>query len=57
MLRGISPIETEKNLEKIIQTAKLKHIEIILAGMIEPTNHGIQSKIKFENRYPHIETK
>ena len=28
LLRGISPIETEKNLEKIIQTAKLKNIEM-----------------------------
>ena len=34
MLRGISPIETEKNLEKIIQIAKLKNIDIILAGMV-----------------------
>ena len=40
MLRGITPIETKKNLEKIIQTAKLKNLEIILAGMIAPTTHG-----------------
>ena len=37
MLRGISPIETKKNLEQIIQIAKLKNIEIILAGMVAPT--------------------
>ncbi len=51
MLRGISPIETEKNLEKIIQTAKLKNIEIILAGMIAPTTYGISYKKKFDNIY------
>ena len=57
MLRGISPIETEKNLEKIIQTAKLKNIEIILAGMIAPTTHGISYKKKFDNIYPSLAKK
>ena len=57
MLRGISPIETEKNLEKIIQTAKLKNIEIILAGMIAPTTHGISYKKKFDNIYPSLAQK
>jgi acyl-CoA thioesterase-1 len=57
MLRGISPIETEKNLEKIIQIAKLKNIEIILAGMIAPTTHGISYKKKFDNIYPSLAKK
>ena len=57
MLRGISPIETEKNLEKIIQIAKLKKIEIILAGMIAPTTHGFSYKKKFDNIYPNLAKK
>jgi|TARA_E500000331_G_C16986347_1_gene595807 acyl-CoA thioesterase-1 len=57
MLRGISPIETEKNLEKIIQIAKLKNIEIILAGMIAPTTHGFNYKKKFDNIYPNLAKK
>ena len=57
MLRGISPIETEKNLEKIIQIAKLKNIEIILAGMIAPTTHGFNYKKKFDNIYPSLAKK
>ena len=57
MLRGISPIETEKNLEKIIQIAKQKDIEIILAGMIAPTTHGISYKNKFDNIYPNLAKK
>ena len=57
MLRGISPIETEKNLEKIIQTAKQKNIEIILAGMIAPITHGISYKKKFDNIYPNLAKK
>ena len=57
MLRGISPIETEKNLEKIIQIAKLKNIEVILAGMIAPTTHGISYKKKFDNIFPNLARK
>ena len=57
MLRGISPIETEKNLEKIIKIAKQKNIEIILAGMIAPTTHGISYKKKFDEIYPNLAKK
>ena len=57
MLRGISPIETEKNLEQIIQIAKLKNIEIILAGMIAPSTHGISYKNKFDNIYSNLAKK
>ena len=57
MLRGISPIETEKNLEKIIQVAKLKNIEIILSGMIAPTTYGINYKKRFDNIYPNLAKK
>jgi len=57
MLRGITPIETKKNLEKIIQVAKLKNIEIILAGMIAPTTHGFSYKKKFDNIYPKLAKK
>ena len=57
MLRGISPIETEKNLEKIIQIAKQKNIEIILAAMIAPKSHGFSYKKKFDNIYPKLAKK
>ena len=51
MLRGISPIETEKNLEKIIQIAKLKNIEIILAGKRwkKNRNYGKIRRVKISN--------
>ena len=48
MLRGLSPKETEKNLEKMMQITKKKNIEIILAGMIAPINHGFNYKKKFD---------
>ena len=40
MLRGISPNETEKNLEKTIKKILDKKIQIILAGMVAPDSHG-----------------
>ena len=57
MLRGISPTETEKNLEKIIKISKQKNIDVILAGMIAPTSHGFSYKKKFDNIYPNLAKK
>ncbi len=54
MLRGISPDETKKNLEQIINIANNKKIKIILAGMIAPTTHGIRYKKKFDAIYPKL---
>ena len=48
MLRGIQPDETKKNLEQIIEIAKKKEIEIVLAGMIAPNSHGSKYKKKFD---------
>ena len=57
MLRGISPNETEKNLEQIINIAKNKKIKIILAGMVAPTTHGVKYKKKFDSIYPKLSKK
>jgi len=57
MLRGIQPDETKKNLEQIIEIAKKKDIEIILAGMIAPTTHGTKYKRDFDSIYPKLSKK
>ena len=57
MLRGISPAETKKNLEKIIKISKQKKLNVILAGMIAPTTHGFDYKKKFDNIYPSLAKK
>jgi len=57
MLRGISPTETEKNLEKIIQISKQKKIDVILSGMIAPSTHGSNYKKEFDNIYPGLAKK
>ena len=54
MLRGIQPSETKGNLEKIIKMAQDKNIEIILAGMIAPTSHGLTYKKKFDKIFPDL---
>ena len=54
MLRGISPKETKKNLEKIINIAQNKNIKVILAGMIAPTSHGLKYKKNFDKIYPDL---
>ena len=57
MLRGISPEETEKNLEKIIQKVSEKNIDLILAGMIAPKTYGDDYKNKFDIIYKNLSKK
>ena len=57
MLRGIQPDETKKNLEQIIEIAKKREIEIILAGMIAPPTHGAKYKKDFDAIYPKLSKK
>lgn len=54
MLRGISPEETKKNLEGIINIAQTKNIKVMLAGMIAPNSHGTEYKKNFDEIYPTI---
>jgi acyl-CoA thioesterase-1 len=57
MLRGIKPVETEKNLEEIIKIANNKNIKIIIAGMVAPTTHGTEYKNEFDAIYPKLSKK
>ena len=50
-------LNTGANLEKIIEIAKKKEIEIILAGMIAPTSHGLTYKKKFDKIFPDLAKK
>ena len=57
MLRGISPKETQNNLEQIIKLAKNKNIQVILAGMVAPTSHGSNYKKEFDQIFPNLSKK
>ncbi len=57
MLRGISPNETDQNLEKIINIAIAKNIKIILAGVFAPSSHGKEYKKNFDQIYKNLSKK
>ena len=53
-LRGINPLETDKNLRAIIDKVRSIHpdVEIILAGMMVPPNMGIDYASTFQKLFP-----
>lgn len=55
-LRGISPVETRKNLQSIIDKVKAKNpnVIIIIAGMMMPPNMGQQYTAQFRNIFPDL---
>ena len=57
MLRGISPNETEKNLEEIIIKILNKKIQIVIAGMIAPDSHGKDYKNEFDKIFKRLSIK
>ena len=57
MLRGISPNETEKNLEEIIIKILNKKIQIVITGMIAPDSHGDNYKNEFDKIFKRLSIK
>lgn len=55
-LRGISPVETRKNLQSIIDKVKAKNpnVIIVIAGMMMPPNMGQQYTTQFRNIFPDL---
>lgn len=56
-LRGISPDETEKNLDAIISRLKERNIPVLLAGMLAPPNMGQAYSERFGEIYPRLAKK
>ena len=56
-LRGISPDETEKNLDAIISRLKERSIPVLLAGMLAPPNMGHAYSERFGEIYPRLAKK
>ena len=56
-LRGVPVEETQKNLEKIIQTARDQKIPTLLAGMKIPPNYGIEYTRKFAQLFQDLSIK
>lgn len=56
-LRGLKVSEAEKNLSAVIEKAKSKDIEVILAGMEIPSNYGEKYRQEFRALYPKLAKK
>lgn len=56
-LRGMKVTETEKNLSSVIEKARDRGIDVILAGMKMPTNMGEPYRTQFENIFPKLAKK
>ncbi len=54
LLRGIDPAVSRENLEKILQVAKARDIEVLLVGMSAPGNYGAAYKADFDAIYPDL---
>jgi len=50
-LRGLSVSEMKHNLAQIIETARAKHVMVILAGMEAPPNYGAEYASSFRQAY------
>jgi acyl-CoA thioesterase-1 len=50
-LRGLSVAEMKQNLGHIIETARDKHVLVILAGMEAPPNYGAEYAAAFRSAY------
>lgn len=56
-LRGLKVSEAEKNLSGVIEKAKSKNIEVIIAGMEIPSNYGEKYRQDFRAIYPRLAKK
>ncbi|WP_137129360.1 arylesterase [Rhizobium sp. FY34] len=56
-LRGVSPEQTEKNLEAIIVRLKERNIPVLLAGMIAPPNMGGDYGERYNSIYSRLAEK
>lgn len=53
-LRGIDPVQTEKNLSAILAKLKAAHVPVLLLGMRAPRNLGPEYAAAFDPIYPKL---
>lgn len=56
-LRGISPDQTEKNLDAMLARLKERNIPVVLAGMLAPPNLGQDYQQRFNSMYQRLAQK
>ena len=53
-MRGIDPMQTQKNLSAILAKLKTAHVPVLLLGMRAPKNFGPEYEAKFDPIYPKL---
>jgi acyl-CoA thioesterase-1 len=53
-LRGIDPVQTEKNIATVLTKLKAAHVPVLLLGMKAPRNLGTQYDAAFDAIYPRL---
>jgi len=53
-LRGLAPVQTEKNLSAILAKLKAAHVAVLLCGMHAPRNLGPEYAAQFDAIYPRL---
>lgn len=54
LLRGIAPETARANLDKILQVAEARDVEVLLVGMDAPGNYGADYQTAFDAIYPDL---
>ena len=54
LLRGVPPDKMKENLDKIIEKAKAKNVEVLLCGMIAPPTMGAEYQRAFSDAFPDL---
>jgi acyl-CoA thioesterase I len=57
LLRGVPPEKMRDNLDKIIEKAKAKNVEVLLCGMIAPPTMGPEYQRAFSDAFPDLAEK
>ena len=57
LLRGVPPAKMKENLDRIIERAKAKNVEVLLCGMIAPPTMGAEYQRAFSDAFPDLAEK
>jgi acyl-CoA thioesterase-1 len=57
LLRGVPPSKMRENLDRIIEKAKAKNVEVLLCGMIAPPTMGAEYQRAFSDAFPDLAEK
>ena len=57
LLRGVPPSKMKANLDKIIEKAKAKNVNVLLCGMLAPPTMGADYQREYTQAFPDLATK